>query len=173
MYILFEINKISNETQEENEKHIMDLSNLEYALDVTNIITRTNVKGDIIYVNDKFCEVSGYAREELIGQNHRILRSGYHSDEFFKSMWKTIANGKVWRGEVKNKTKSGAYYWVDNHIVPILNEAGKPIEYLAIRTEITDRKEKERRNTIFSIVIETSQDPILVIDESGYIIHTN
>lgn len=107
------------------------------------IVSKTNVKGEITYVNDEFVKWSGYTREELIGKNHRILKSGHQPDEIFVSLWKTIRAGKIWRGEVKNKTKDGGYYWVDAIIAPVLGEDGKPKEYIAQRFVINDKKERE------------------------------
>lgn len=121
-------------------RYLENFSSLKYALDASIIVAATNTKGQILYANDKFCEISKYSHEELIGKNHRLLNSGYHDKAFFISMWNTIKEGRVWEGEIKNKAKDGSFYWVKTTIVPIKDKTGTPVMYISLRTDITEGK---------------------------------
>ena len=159
--------------KQKEQDPLKELTDLKRALDESAIVAITDQTGRITYINDKFCEISKYDRAELIGQDHRIINSGYHPKEFIRNIWTTIANGKIWRGELRNRAKDGSIYWVDTTIVPFLDKDNKPFQYVAIRYETTERKLGEERILQQASLLDKAQDAILVCDLNFQVLYWN
>ena len=179
-----EIQKINSELEEKVKERTTELQNrfkeitdYKLALDAASIVAITNHKGIIQFANDNFCKISKYSKEELIGQDHRIVNSGYHDKKFIKTIWQTIAKGKVWKGEIKNKAKDGSHYWVDTTIIPFLDEQDKPYQYVAIRSDITERKkieeELQKNEEQFRNLLENMLEGAQIIDYNWKYIYVN
>ena len=158
-------------------KVLKEIADYKYALDQSAIVAVTDPKGIILYANGNFSRISGYTAAELVGQKHAIVNSGYHPAAYMKNMWATIGRGYIWRGEFRNKAKDGTLYWVDTTIIPFLSADGKPYQYLAIRTDISERKKIEQElnksNQRFKHAIQASSDIIweLNFEEKKYTVH--
>lgn len=172
-YIMLQLRRSTQALQDT----VANLKYQKFALDQHSIVSIADVDGNITYANDKMCEISQYSRDELMGKNHRIFNSNHHGDDFFKEMWETIIHGKVWRGEIKNKKKSGGYFWVESSIVPFMSGNGRPYQYVAIRTDITERKraeealfqEKERAQ----VTLQSIGDGVITTNAEGTVDYLN
>ncbi|EHP30545.1 multi-sensor hybrid histidine kinase [Sulfurimonas gotlandica GD1] len=164
-------------SEAEKENALNELHFQKFALDEHAIVSITDAKGKILYINDKFCEISQFQRGELIGKNHRVIKSNEHPDSLFKEMWETISSGSVWHGEIKNRKKDGSFYWVKSTIVPFVDDSGKPFQYISIRTDTTKQKELEERfqdqANFLNSITDNITEGLMVIDDTGNLIYSN
>ncbi len=163
--------------REQLELALAEVSNQQHALNEHAIVSITDVRGDITYVNDKFIKISGYSAQELLGHNHRMVQSGYHDKEFFRDLWHTVANGRVWHGQVKNRARDGSFYWVEATVVPFMNQAGKPYQYVSMRTDITAQKLMEQQvqaeRHLLQNVMDTLGEGVYMLDVEGNCTYLN
>lgn len=148
--MIYDNSRYRNKVEGDLKNSLKDISDYKRAIDESSILIITGPDGIIRQVNDNFCKITQFKREELVGQDHRIINSGYHSKDFMRELWATINNGKIWKGEIKNKAKDGSYFWLDTTIVPFINEEGKPYQFVAIRSDITRRKKLEEEIRLFN-----------------------
>ena len=161
----------------EREQGRLELTNQKFALDEHAIVSITDTQGNITYANDRFCDISGFAREELLGLNHRVINGSYHPPAFFQHLWQTIEQGQVWRGDIKNRHKDGTEYWVSATIVPLIGPSGRPEQYIAIRTDITQSKaieaQLEDQLRFVEVLLEATPTALYLKDRSGRFIRVN
>lgn len=149
---------------------LKNLSMIQEAIDSSAIVAITDARGNIKWVNDMFCKISGYSKEELMGQNHRILKSGHHSPQFYRKLWKDINSGKKWVGEIKNRRKDGEFYWVKTYIHPFQDDQTGEKEYVSIRWDITDQKDEEEN---VSSLMDASIEALLIYDLNEQVVWCN
>jgi PAS domain S-box-containing protein len=156
---------------------LTELNFQKHALDQHAIVSITDAAGKIIYANEKFGNISQYAVDDLIGKDHRVLNAGFHPREFFQQLWQTISSGKIWNGEIKNRRKDGTYFWVESTIVPFMDDQGKPLRFVSIRTDITARKEVDERlqdqRAFYEHISETLGEGLYVQDVNGNCTYMN
>jgi PAS domain S-box-containing protein len=172
-YTLYRMTAVTNKL----EKSVRSFDFQQFALNQHAIVSSADVKGNITYANNKFCEITGYTQKELLGKNHRIVKSDEHDAEFFKTMWRTIASGETWHGEIKNKKRHGDFYWTRSTIVPLIGTDGKPTEYLSIRTDITARKVVEEKiiaeRVFYTTITEALAEGVYAQDAEGRCTYAN
>jgi PAS domain S-box-containing protein len=163
------LERLNQELENQVNLRTKELSDFKSALDQSAIVTISDPDGNITYTNDKFCYMCGYTKEELMGQNHRVVNSSYHSAEFWQDFWLCISKGNIWRGEVKNKTKNGGFFWVDMVVVPFFDEHNNISQYIAIRYDITERKQAQELIEQNLATFNAAMDGMAIVDNEQYI----
>lgn len=163
VYLIHSVEDITVRLKQEQElkDSFKEISDYKYALDESAIVSITDQKGIIKHANGNFCKISKYKQEELVGKDHGIVNSGFHTKEFIRDLWSTIAKGGLWKGELKNMAKDGSYYWVDTAIIPFLNEKGKPFQYISIRFDISEKKKQQDLLEAQSEELKIQQEELL------------
>lgn len=161
--------EVKKQADQEIKELQLELTSHQKALDESSIVMIVNKDGIIQYANETACRYSKYSQKELINQNISILRSGYHTDEYFNSLWSILNKGQVWKGELRNKAKDGTFYWVDMVVVPFMNEKGELVKYVSLSRDITDKKFIFEENQRLSFVARGIQDGVLITDPEGVI----
>lgn len=163
----------SKEAASALERSVRETADYRYAIDQSSYVDVSDKRGVIIYANENFCKVTGYKMEELIGMDHRVLNSGFHPRSFFSGLWNTVLRGKVWRGEIRERTKHGTFFWVDTTIVPFIDQAGKPYQFVSIRKDITDRKKSEAEliesEEKFRKLVEQSMVGVFILSRNRFV----
>ena len=166
-----------HDSAEQTRIALDELSQQKFAVDQHSIVTITDLEGTITYANDKFLQISGYSRHEIIGSNHRLVNSGFHSEHFYTEMFDTLLAGKVWHNEIRDQAKGGHYYWIDTTIVPLKNEQGEPIRFISIGNDISARKQIEieisEALSLQESIMESTDNGIIVTDDEGQIVRYN
>ncbi len=170
----------ANTSRQRVEQAMAELTAYQAAMDEHAIIAVTDPAGTILHVNDLFCKISGYCREELVGANHRLVNSGTHPRSFWTEMFRTVMGGQVWHAEVCNRAKNGSLYWVDTTVAPMRNEAGKIVRFVAIRADLTERKrsekrliDSERQARDLALIAEKANNASIITDAQGRIVWVN
>ncbi len=172
LYLAITFFKLQNTTSKLRDS-LDDLEFHKAAIDEHCIVSITDTKGTLLYANERFCKISKYSKEELIGKNHRIIKSDVHDKAFFRSMWRVISNGGKWHGIFANRARDGSIYWVDSTILPRMNAQGKPYQYIGIRTDITAQKEAEQEAVLQARFPAENPEPVMRIDHLGHLLYAN
>ena len=169
----FEAGNIGEMTVAELQILTKRFGDMKFAVDQASMVSAADRQGTIVYINDNFCEISGYKKDDLLGQSYRMVNSGYHPKAFFQNLWETIIAGRVWKGLVRNRAKNGSFFWVETTIIPCLGGNGKPEHYLAIHFDVTERKRQEESLQLFFKAVENTADTIFITGRDGSIEYVN